>query len=158
LPLVKGGDFSRMLESGREAALALYDRLHTDRRFVTAFPPELDIVVWMPRANRVTEASRQARRIFEEAARRQLHLALANLPVGFFDLASCSMEQDADTITCLRSVLMKPEHKDWLDRIWTILDESANPSYAVEEVFWEFSRRNPHWRVCGGGIPAQKLM
>jgi len=30
---------------------------------------------------------------------------------------------------------------------------AASPSYAVEEVFWEFSRRNPHWRVCGGGIP-----
>ena len=95
-------------------------------RFVTAFPPELDIVVWAIRARRVSEASRLARRIFDEAARRDLHLALANLPVEFFDLKACSMEQDADTITCLRSVLMKPEHKDWLDRIWEILSESAD--------------------------------
>ena len=126
LPLVKGGEFAHMLARGRDAALALYERLRTDRRFVTAFPPELDIVVWLPRAGRVSEASMLTRRIFDEAADRQLHLALANLPVEFFDLEACSMERDADTVTCLRSVLMKPEHKDWLDRIWTILSESTD--------------------------------
>jgi tyrosine decarboxylase/aspartate 1-decarboxylase len=126
LPLVKGGEFAQMLASGRSAALALYDRLHADRRFITAFPPELDIVVWTMQAPRVTEASRLARRVFDEAARAGLHLALANLPVEFFDLKACSMKRDTDTVTCLRSVLMKPEHKDWLDRIWTILSESAD--------------------------------
>jgi len=126
LPLVRGGEFARMLACGRTAALTLHDRLCGDRRFVTAFPPDLDIVVWAIRATRVSESSKLARRVFEEAARRQLHLALANLPVEFFDLRACSMEQDAGTLTCLRSVLMKPEHKDWLDRIWAILREAAD--------------------------------
>jgi len=45
LPLVQGGEFSRGLDDCREAALAFYQRLEKDARFVTAFPPELDIVV-----------------------------------------------------------------------------------------------------------------
>ena len=27
--------------------------------------------------------------------------------------------------TCLRSVLMKPEHRAWVDRIWELLDGAA---------------------------------
>src|SRR5439155_237133 len=50
LPLVRGGEFARMLERGRAAALALHGKLARDPRFLTPFAPELDIVVWMRRA------------------------------------------------------------------------------------------------------------
>ncbi len=125
LPLVKGGTFARMLSDGREAALEIYRRLAKDPRFLTAFAPELDIVVWAPRAMRVSQASELSRKLFNEAARRNLHLALAELPVMFFDIPT-EMEKDSDTVTCLRSVLMKPEHRQWIDRIWEALDQSAN--------------------------------
>jgi tyrosine decarboxylase / aspartate 1-decarboxylase len=125
LPLTRGGTFARGLEAGREAARALHERLAADSRFLTPFAPELDIVVWTPRAGRASECSRLARRIFEEAARGNLHLALAELPSEFFDLAGARVEKDRDRITCLRSVLMKPEHRDWVDRIWDILDRST---------------------------------
>ncbi|MBZ5544739.1 MAG: aminotransferase class V-fold PLP-dependent enzyme [Acidobacteriia bacterium] len=130
LPLVKGGEFAGMLTATRAAALALYERLCADRRFIAASPPELDIVVWAPRAGRVSEASELARRIFAEAALRNLHLALAELPARFFDLAAAGVERDRETITCLRSVLMKPEHREWLDRIWVILDAAARAAFA----------------------------
>jgi glutamate/tyrosine decarboxylase-like PLP-dependent enzyme len=126
LPLVRDGEFARGLSRGRAAALALYARLLADERFVTPFAPELDIVVWAPRAARASEASRLARQIFEEAARHDLHLALAELPISFFDGATPTMERDRDTITCLRSVLMKPEHLDWIDEIWSRLDKAAS--------------------------------
>ncbi len=125
LPLQKDSEFASMLGSSREAALLLHEKLQTDPRFMTAFAPELDIVIWAPRASRVSEASEIARRIFTEAAQRHLHLALAELPVAFFDLTAAGVERDRDTITCLRSVLMKPEHRDWIDRIWQILDQAA---------------------------------
>ena len=125
LPLVPGGELARGLSSGREAALALYDKLQADGRFLVAFPPELDIVVWTPRASRASEASDVARRIFAETARRHLHLALAELPIDFFDHLASRIERDRDTVTCLRSVLMKPEHREWVDRIWSILDEAT---------------------------------
>jgi hypothetical protein len=76
----------------------------------------------------VSEASARARRLFEEAATRHLHLALAELPVEFFDLGR--MERDRPTLTCLRSVLMKPEHREWADRIWEKVDEAATASLA----------------------------
>jgi glutamate/tyrosine decarboxylase-like PLP-dependent enzyme len=119
-PLVSGGEFAKGLAAGRAAALELHRRLRQDGRFVTGSPPELDIVVWAPRAKRISEASALTQQIFSEAARRQLHLAIVTLPVYLID--GQDMHRDADSIVCLRSVLMKPEHREWIDRIWSILD------------------------------------
>lgn len=126
LPLVRGGQFAAMLTDSRSAALDLYGRLCADKRFLTASPPELDIVVWLPRARRASQASELSRRIFAQATRCNLCLALATLPVAFFNLETAGVERDADTVTSLRSVLMKPEHRQWLDRIWELLDQATN--------------------------------
>ncbi len=125
LPLEKGGEFARGLERGRRAALALFEKLGADARFVTAFEPELDIVVFAPRASSVREASILSRRIFEAAAKRELHLAVAELPVRFWESKLGAMKRDCDTVTCLRSVLMKPEHLDWVDKIWEELSRAT---------------------------------
>jgi len=122
-PLVRDGAFANRLAAGRAAAALLYDRIRGDQRFVTGTPPELDILVWAPRAARVSEASALSRRIFDQAAQRGLHLAIASLPVHLIDVGD--MQQDHDMIICLRSVLMKPEHREWMDRIWSILDEAT---------------------------------
>ena len=113
LPLVSGGEFAQGLEASRRAALELHRRLSADPRFGVPFAPDLDIVVWAPKTG-------SADLIFREAARRNLHLALARLPGTFFG----SPERE---ILCLRSVLMKPEHEQWMDRIWQILDEVSAP-------------------------------
>jgi tyrosine decarboxylase / aspartate 1-decarboxylase len=126
LPLKKGGEFARGLERGREAALGLFEKVREDEHFVTAFAPELDIVVYAPKAASVSEASVLSRKIFEAAARRNLHLAVAELPVHFWEVNLGAMKRDHKTITCLRSVLMKPEHLDWVDRIWDLLLSSVN--------------------------------
>jgi len=126
LPLKKGGEFARGLERGRKAALALFGKLREDARFVTAFAPELDIVVFAPRTVSVSEASGASRRIFEAAAKRGLHLAVADLPIRFWEANLEAMKRDRATITCLRSVLMKPEHLDWVERIWELLNSSAD--------------------------------
>jgi tyrosine decarboxylase / aspartate 1-decarboxylase len=126
LPLRKGAEFGRGLERGRQAALTLYEKLRADSRFVTAFAPELDIVVFAPRAATVTEVSALSRKIFEAAAKRDLHLAMAELPVHFWEANLGTMKRDRETLTCLRSVLMKPEHLDWVERIWALLSLSAD--------------------------------
>jgi glutamate/tyrosine decarboxylase-like PLP-dependent enzyme len=123
-PLVPDGEFAKGLASGRTAALALYERLQKDGRFVTGATPELDILFWAPRAKRISEASVLTQRVFDEAARRHLHLALVTLPVHLIDVQD--MQRDRDTIICLRSVLMKPEHREWVDRIWSILDAATS--------------------------------
>ena len=125
LPLTKGGEFAQGLEDCRSAALDFHERLAGDARFVTAFAPELDIVVFAPRSGSVSEASEKSRKIFNAAARRNLHLAVAELPVGLFAANLGAMKRDRETITCLRSVLMKPEHREWVGRIWELLGEAT---------------------------------
>jgi glutamate/tyrosine decarboxylase-like PLP-dependent enzyme len=125
LPLEKGGEFAKGLEQGRNAALKLFKKVRADSRFVAAFAPELDIVVFAPRAGSVTESSVLTRKIFEAAAGRNLHLAVAELPILFWERNPGAMRRDRDTIACLRSVLMKPEHYDWVERIWEVLSAST---------------------------------
>ena len=124
LPPTKRGEFARGLESGRKAALTLFERLRADSRFLTAFVPELDILVFAPRSASVSRTSVLSRRVFEAAARRGLHLAVAELPLYFWEESLGEMKRDRATLTCLRSVLMKPEHFDWVEQIWALLSAS----------------------------------
>jgi tyrosine decarboxylase / aspartate 1-decarboxylase len=132
LPLSKGGEFAQGLEKGRAAALTLHEKLKSDDRFVAGFLPELDIVVFAPQGDSAAEMSARSRAIFAAAAKRGLHLAIAELPVTFFDrLASKAAGGDRQTTSCLRSVLMKPEHLDWIDRIWDIFQAAAGECFSA---------------------------
>lgn len=126
LPLVRGGEFAAMLEANRDAAAQLWQRLVSDTRWLAPFAPELDIVVWAPRANSATEVSELSQRVFDAAAKQDLHLALIHLPTRFFASLQNAARSDCERVLCLRSVLMKPEHRDWLDRIWAILSSAAD--------------------------------
>jgi glutamate/tyrosine decarboxylase-like PLP-dependent enzyme len=123
LPLEKGGEFARSLEASRGAALELAARLRATGEFVVPFEPELDIVVWAPRRSSASEASAASQTIFDEAARRDLHLALIQLPVSFFAEVWPELVKDRDYVLGLRSVLMKPEHAAWVDEIIARLRE-----------------------------------
>ena len=126
LPLVRGGEFAAMLELSREAAVRFSQRLGSNTRWLVPFAPELDIVVWAPRAKSATEMSELSQRIFDAAAKQNLHLALIHLPTRFFASLQNLAHAHRETVLCLRSVLMKPEHGDWLDRIWAILSSVAD--------------------------------
>jgi len=121
LPLVTGGEFARGLEKGRKAALVLDNIVASDPRFVSGPAPELDIVVWAVRGPTVAESSERAQEVFERAAQGGLHLALAHLPARLFPDGNWTTEASGDnptgTVTCLRSVLMKPEHLAWAEQI-----------------------------------------
>jgi len=125
LPPVPGGEFARGLAHGREAALELDRRLRSDSRVypVAACRPELDIVVWMLKSPSAEKASQLAHRIFDECAAQDLHLALVQLPLTWFVPAASDPNEH---VTCLRSVLMKPDHKAWLDEIWLRLSAACD--------------------------------
>jgi tyrosine decarboxylase / aspartate 1-decarboxylase len=126
LPLQPGGEFARGLARGRRAAMELDRRLRADERFVplAAGEPELDIVVWALalRAADLWKASEKAKQVFDACARRDLHLALVQLPGSWFDRA----DSGEAVLICLRSVLMKPEHEAWMDRIWERLSAARD--------------------------------
>jgi tyrosine decarboxylase / aspartate 1-decarboxylase len=126
LPLIKGGLFAQSLSKSRNAACALAYRLAMDRRVVVPFQPELDIVVWTVRAATASGSSELARAVFRASAGLGLHLALADLPVDFFEKEFDASWKDRETVTCLRSVLMKPEHEAWTDRIYEMIDMATS--------------------------------
>ena len=117
LPLEPGGAFAKGLEAGRDAAVVLHERLRHEDSFIPAFEPELDIVIFLPRDANSKRTSSRSRKIFEAAAKHDLHLAVAELPGRFWNDAGMEGLGDAETVTCLRSVLMKPEHQDWVPAI-----------------------------------------
>jgi tyrosine decarboxylase / aspartate 1-decarboxylase len=128
LPLSVEGDFARGLARGRSAALELDRRLRQSADFQTllAGPPELDIVVWKIVANSAEESSQLAQKTFVLSATRHLHLALVQLPQYWFGPARGDGQRIPDMyLTCLRSVLMKPEHAEWLGSIWEKLAASC---------------------------------
>ena len=120
LPLVPGGEFARNLEQSRQAALDLYQRLAQDPDELALLAPELDIVLWGPRADSASEISALSQHCFDAAAEQHLHLALIKIPASMLQAHWPTVTFDVATVTCLRSCLMKPEHLDWLDRIWDI--------------------------------------
>jgi tyrosine decarboxylase/aspartate 1-decarboxylase len=126
LPLKRDGEFARGLAAGRAAALELDGRLRADGRFValTTGGPELDIMVWKMRAPTAERSSALGQSIFSACASRNLHLALVQLPQFWFEPAGETAAVDG-LVTCLRSVLMKPEHQAWLDRIWNELSAAC---------------------------------
>ena len=124
LPLTREGEFAQGLAACRRAALGLFGKLRDDPSVLTPLEPQLDIVVWAPRAATTTEVSRRSREVFERAAENGLHLAVAHLPAAFFAARYPDLRLDQERVACLRSVLMKPEHEAWVDRIWDILRKS----------------------------------
>jgi tyrosine decarboxylase/aspartate 1-decarboxylase len=126
LPLTRGGDFARGLEAGREAALTLHAALRDDHRFAPVFVPELDIVVWAVRAKTASEASVRAREVFNAAAQRDLHLALATFPRAMVEASGVATQWDVDEIVCLRACVMKPEHRAWMPEIVARLQASVS--------------------------------
>ena len=129
LPYTPGGQFAQDLSSSREAALEFNRRLAAHPAFVVPnVPPALDIVFWTTAASTPAESSALAQAVFNAAAQRDLHLALATLPICYFPHGTwkSAPETDPGTVLCLRSVLMKPEHLLWLDPIWSRLMEATS--------------------------------
>ncbi len=124
LPLIKDGEFAQGLSDSREAAMRMHKKISADERWVSAFAPQLDILVWAVRDGSVAASSRLAQEIFAAAAGEDLHLALVQLPGRFFPPGS--WPDQTGNVTCLRSVLMKPQHLDWLETIWSKLSQVTN--------------------------------
>ncbi len=125
LPMVRGGEFARGLTHSHQAARALHQHVSEERCYLAGPVPELDIVVWALTARGRAEAGRRTQAVFDAAAQRQLHLALLRVPGELAAAWWPALECDAESVTALRSCLMKAEHRDWLPRIISILDDAA---------------------------------
>jgi tyrosine decarboxylase/aspartate 1-decarboxylase len=90
------------------------------------FEPELDIVIFAPRAKTSAEISRLSKALFDSAAKLHLHLALFSYPAALLHDSWHGVAFENETVACLRSCLMKPEHLEWSERIWGLLATSMD--------------------------------
>ena len=61
----------------------MHKKISADERWVSAFAPQLDILVWAVRDGSVAASSRLAQEIFAAAAGEDLHLALVKYRADF---------------------------------------------------------------------------
>jgi glutamate/tyrosine decarboxylase-like PLP-dependent enzyme len=122
LPPIEGGEFAEDLDHCLLAAREFHARLDASPSFHPLMHPELDIVVYAVDAPDTATASARAKKLFQLAAEDNLHLALIELPAEMLSVYAPEIRASTDTVTCLRSVLMKPEHEQWLGRIMEILE------------------------------------
>ena len=125
LPLEHGGELGQSLDRSLQAASEFWQRLEESEHFQPLMSPELDIVVYAVNADDTATASKRARDVFDRAAEKNLHLALIELPSDLVAHYAPDIVTNSESVTCLRSVLMKPEQLDWLDRIVAILEDAA---------------------------------
>jgi tyrosine decarboxylase/aspartate 1-decarboxylase len=132
LPLTPGGEFAADLSRCRTAALMLYEKVQQASQYRVTFAPQLDIVVWSPSAESASKISQLSQAIFKQAAHEHLHLALADFPKELLETVWQDVDWDQDHVTCLRSCLMKPEHVDWIEEIWQILEQATRKVFEVD--------------------------
>jgi hypothetical protein len=119
--MTKDGEFAAGLSKSLAAAERLWQHVRQSDRYVALMPPELDIVVFAVESRDAKSSSLRAREVFARAADASLHLALIDLPVELVKSWWPDLEANAPKISCLRSCLMKPEHLDTIDDIWSVL-------------------------------------
>nr|WP_218114029.1 aminotransferase class I/II-fold pyridoxal phosphate-dependent enzyme [Leucobacter soli] len=124
LELTSGG-LGAQLRRSREAATRIAAGLAAGRSSRLVVEPELDIVCYYPAAERASEISRASDRAFDLLAERGWHVAKLTVDVDWLRRSGAGIEADAETVTVLRSCVMKPEHLG-------IVDEFVE---TVEEVF-----------------------
>lgn len=123
-PLVIDGAFQKGLMSCRKAAERLHGYLEAspDWRAVTA--PDLDIVVFAPKAKSASKTSALTRKIVKSAEKLGLHLAQFKLNQADHDPEFDHFDWDEPTVLCLRATLMKWEHNPYIDEIWDLLERA----------------------------------
>jgi glutamate/tyrosine decarboxylase-like PLP-dependent enzyme len=133
LPLERGGSFAGRLEQSLRAARELQAALAKQAgSWRVLLPPELDILVYAPHASTASATTRLSRRIFEEAARAGLHLALTRIDARLAFARWPDLICEEASVTCLRSALMKPEHASWLPAILERLEKARQIAQSQE--------------------------
>jgi glutamate/tyrosine decarboxylase-like PLP-dependent enzyme len=101
------------LAASREAAL----RVAADDRYEVVVEPQLDIVCPFARRESAAEVTAATERAFDSLAAAGWHLAKLRVDTSWLRRRHPWVEPDADTVTVLRSCLMKPEHLDTADEL-----------------------------------------
>ena len=125
LPMERGGEFAGMMTRCLDAARRLYAFVDDSEYYRPLFYPEIDIVIYAPVGTDAASVSARSNEIFEIAAKKELHLAVIELPMALAAAHWPDLEANRDTVACVRSCMMRPEQVDWIDDIGGVLEDAA---------------------------------
>ncbi|WP_037367375.1 pyridoxal phosphate-dependent decarboxylase family protein [Amycolatopsis orientalis] len=128
-PLERGRGLGPLLAACRRAANDFARLLKESDRFALHLEPALDIVAYWPRRSRMSEITEAANAILQNGMADQenpLYLSTLRVDADAFATLHPDVERDAETVTILRSVLMKPEHEAWIPQLKQALDRLAD--------------------------------
>ena len=128
LPLAAERGLGPVLAAGLRAARAFHGALDASAHLAPVLAPETDIVVYAPLAASVSALDAASADVFQRGMDDPddpVFVSLYRLPADRLRRRFPDLTADADAARVLRSVLMKPEHEGWTDRLAARLDGLA---------------------------------
>jgi len=130
LPLNAGEGLGPVLRKCRQAALQFWSALRDSNKYMPLMKPPLDIVGYIPvqyqsTSLTTTKISDHAEAIFERGMSSKndpLFTSLYKIPSRAVKQLNTTIKVDSEHTTILRSVLMKPEHRDFIPEILNRLE------------------------------------
>lgn len=120
-PLKETEGFGPILAKCRKAAIEGYSIMVKSKKLIPYKKPELDILTYFPSklSNKTTsEVSRISKQVFEVGMRnKSFYLSLFKVPSSTFVKLHPEFEANTESVTILRSVLMHPEHADFIKEL-----------------------------------------
>ena len=118
-----------VLRPGRRAALNWADKLERSDTLALFQRPELDIVTYLPKLDRLSEVDRVSAHVLDAGmalpADEALFVATYDVSASALTDRGHRIEPDVEHGRILRSVLMKPESEDWVDALHNTVDTLA---------------------------------
>jgi glutamate/tyrosine decarboxylase-like PLP-dependent enzyme len=118
----KNGEMSRLMDSYVTGAKLFSEKINSNEYFSLVEKPELDIVVYYPQtvSNKISDISAKSTAIFKKG----IEMDSDGIFVSLYKMSSSMITEhnkdiinDSDTVTVLRSVLMKPGHLPSVDML-----------------------------------------
>ena len=125
LPLTPEG-LGAVLRPGRRAAQTWADKLERSDTLALFQRPELDIVTYLPKLDRLSDVDRVSAHVLDAGmalpADQALFVATYDVSASALTDRGHRIEADVEHGRIMRSVLMKPESEDWVDTLHDAVD------------------------------------
>jgi len=121
LPLTRAG-LGSQLAATRAATLRLADAI-AGSELAMVLSPALDIICPFPRLTRASQISARCERAFDSLAAAGWHAAKLRVRASWLAQRHPWIQCDADEVTTLRMVLMKPAHADIAEELAVVVGE-----------------------------------
>lgn len=130
IPLRSDEGLGPILSAGLRAARALHGLLGTSDRYTPFVEPELDILTYFPEPESPTTTSLDAATaaVFDRAMHQKddaLFLSLMRVNAEQVAALHPHIQPDSNSTRVLRSVLMKPEHEVYNEKLFALLQEAV---------------------------------